>query len=446
MTRLTDRGFRGAVAAVASGVGLLFFVSGYPGLIYDSFGYAELARRVSHGGLSGPYLEIRTYGYPLFVALVTGFQAVDDETLRLIVCVAQLLLYVAACALGARRLGAIYGSPKYERVAFVATALNPFLLARATETLTDSLSAVLVYLGILWCVPTASSTPEPGSPRARREAGLSLLFLSLATMVRPSNVAVLLAALLIWAIRQGLRRELRARAAPVLLAAIVLPFLPQVAANYRASGRIQPLVLHSIYGDLAGWGIGAVKYGTLVIPGEQPQIVYRNPLYRNEPSPRAFLRARPLAYAATVALHLFAMVDQDFLFTYIQDRHPWYRWPLSVLNYTFLFLCLAGIARFLWSRPAAGLRDPETFAGFAFLLASSASIVLYLPTLVESRFSAPVYLLLTPFFVQAIFSLQLSVAGDRRRLVAWTFACAVFVVACVRLSAFITAQAPVLLP
>jgi hypothetical protein len=223
---------------------------------------------------------------------------------------------------------------------------------------------------------------------------------------------------------------------------VVLPFLPQLTVNYRVFGKVQPLIAQSLYWYQERWGLAGLKYGTLVRSGEHPELLYKNPLYRGEPRPSVFLRERPVAYAATLALHLFAMFDHDFVMTYPTVRHPWHRWPLSIVNYVFLFLCLAGIALF-FRDGRSGLHDSERFAGFALLFATAASLALYLPILVESRFSAPAELLLTPFLVGAVMRVaELSARRDTKRLVAWALAGALFVGSCALLSAWVAAQAP----
>jgi phosphatidylserine synthase len=114
------------------------------------------------------------------------------------------------------------------------------------------------------------------------------------------------------------------------------------------------------------------------------------------------------------------------------------------VNYAFLFLVICGVVVFLArARTTARERQAETFAGFALLLAAGASVALYVPTLVESRFAAPAELLLTPFLVVALES-----AGRWRAERRWSslataaFLAVVFVAGAARLSAWIAAQAP----
>jgi hypothetical protein len=444
MARVSARVISLAATVGAAAAGVLFFVASYPDLIFDSDSYAVLARFVSHGRLFPDFVDFRTYGYPLFVALCTGFRDLSPPVVRLAVFLVQLVLFIGACAIGARRLGEITGSRRFAVIAYVLTVANPFLLARASETLSDSLSAVLVYLGILWILPPRR-VPEGPPRRVAAKAAGALLCLAFATMVRPSNLPVLFVGVSLLAFRQALWREMRWNAAPWLLAAGLLPFAPQVYTNLRVFGKFQPLIVRSLYRDQTRWGMGAIKYGTLVRPPEEPYLVYRNPFYHWEPTAPFFLRTRPAAYLATLALHLFAMFDNDFLFTYVTDLHPAYRWPLSILGYVLLFLCLAGVAAFGKALRREGWRSPPGFAGLGLIAAAAASVVLYVPTLVESRFAAPALLLLSPFAARAIEEIgELRARGRTRVFAAWILAGILFVGGCARLSAWVSAQAPLL--
>jgi hypothetical protein len=428
------------IAAIA--LALLLFFSGYQDLIYDAWGYAELARRLSRLGPMGVASEWRTYGYPLFVALCNGFHPDGPRTVRALVFAVQLVIYLGACAFGARVLASAFGSPRFGRIVYVAGALNPFLLARTTECLSDLLSAVLVYISVLFVIPRAAP-PESPSAVARR-ATMSFAAAALATIVRPSNLAVLAAIGFLWIVRQARWRELRRSSVAPILAAIVLPFLPQLIVNASAFGRLQPLIVESLYAKQIGWGMSGLKYGALVVHGEPPQVHYDNPFYRSETTVADFARRRPAAYFATLGLHLFAMFDHDFLLTYSTEAHPSYRWPLSVLNYAFLFLVLAGIATFCReARNAEPRRAAEIFAGFALLVAAVSSVALYIPTLVESRFAAPAEILLTPFLAVAVERFRrLRETRRWRTLAAAGVMAALFVAGSARLSAWIAAQSP----
>lgn len=64
-----------------------------------------------------------------------------------------------------------------------------------------------------------------------------------------------------------------------------------------------------------------------------------------QPEPAAYLLTQPHLPAATLAIHAFGLLDQDYPFVYIPEIDPWYRWPLSILNYLLLWTIAAGLAR-----------------------------------------------------------------------------------------------------
>jgi hypothetical protein len=421
------------ITALAAGLAVFLFLSGYPSLIYDSYGYSRLAQNLITGGLVGSANESRTYGYPLFVAICCGFLRPPPEVVRLLVFVVQLVFYLAACAAAARSFARAFPRRGMATVFYAAAVLNPVLLARATEVLTDLLSAVLVLLAVVLSVDPA---------RARRpvaSAAGALLCAGLAAVVRPASVTIFAAIVLLAAARTLITRSLPARALPLLLVAALLPFVPQLVINRRAYGRVEPLIVAKLYRNQTVWGMANLKYATAVIPGLPPEITYSNPLYRGDPSPGAFLRRNPLGYLATLGIHLFAMFDPDFLFTYVTDLHPGYRWPLSAMN--LVFLALAGWGVVLAWRPSS---PRETrFATAVIVFASVLSVGIHLPIAVESRFSVPIALLLTPFFAIGLLRLaDLWRSGRRGALVKVAAATVVWVGLGLVLSGWIAAQAP----
>lgn len=421
------------ITALAAGLAVVLFLSGYPSLIYDSYGYFRLAQNLIADGLVGAANESRTYGYPLFVAICCGFLRPPPEVVRLLVFVVQLVLYLAACAAAARSFARAFPRRGMAAVFYASAVLNPVLLARTTEVLTDLLSAVLVLLAVVLSVDPA---------RARRpvaSAAGALLCAGLAAMVRPASVTIFAAIVLLTAARTLLTKSLPARALPVLLAVALLPFVPQLAINRRAYGKVEPLIVAKLYRDQTVWGMANLKYATAVIPGQPPEITYSNPPYRGDPSPGAFLRRDPIGYVATLGIHLFAMFDPDFLFTYVTDLHPGYRWPLSAMN--LVFLALAGWGVLLAWRPSS---PRETrFAAAVIVFASMLYVSIHLPIAVESRFSVPVELLLTPFFAIALLRVaDLWRSGRRGALVKAAAATVAWVGFGLVLSGWIAAQAP----
>ncbi len=387
-----------AAVGASTTIALLWFVAGYPTVIYDSFGYYYLANVLRTTGLSQWPAALRTYGYPFFQLAVTGFRELPAEEFRLIVFAAQLALYLVACGLMARRLARILDSPRAGTVAFAIGALNPVLLLHTTEPLSDLVSAVLVLLALVytWRVPDA------GPARSLGDAGLAFFCAGASAVVRPANVVVVPALGAAWLLR-GIRwRDVGWRQVGAAFAGLLPPFLPQVIINYRASGSLSPLITGGLYRLQAGWGMGALKYATLVMPDRSPFLVYTNPLYRGDPTPLAFLRHHPVEYVTTLFIHGFAMIDQDLPFTYVTDLAPWYRWPLAVVNFASFYFALAAfalaVARFVRRRAL----DEGAFVVASTALVAGAYFLLYLPVEVESRFGLVPAILTTPLIVAGL--------------------------------------------
>jgi len=423
------------VTVAAAALACAAFLEGYPSPIYDAHGYWVLSTVLRAHGLSTWPVDFRTYGYPLFAAAVTGFRDVSPEAMRLAAFLAQLAIHLAACALVARRLAAILRSPRAGLLAYAVGALNPALLVHTTELLSDLLSAVLIQLAVAFSWRLPDPPPPPARPRPAGQAFLAFLCAGLATVVRPGNAPVAVALALVWAVRTVRWRERFWPSAAAALAGLIPPFVPQMILNYGLSGRLNPLLVGSLYREQRVWGMATLKYGTVVIPGLSPFLTYVNPLYAGDPGPRAFLSHHPLRYLATLAIHAFGLLDQDLPFTYITDFTPWYRWPLQSL--TWLLVAVAAIggivegARLLRRRSL----DESGLVLVAAALVGGAYAVVYLPVAVEARFGLPLFALMTPLVVWGIAWLR-GPGGSRRARTLAVVLALLFVAGCARLSAW----------
>jgi len=387
------------VSAGAAALGWLFFRAGYPGVIYDSFHYYVLSSIVSVEGLWNLSSRVRMYGYPLFVAAATGFSDPPPEAARALVATVQLAVYLAAALYFARVTERAFRGPRVFEGTYALLALNPIALIRATELMSDSLSAVLVGLALF------ASLEEGGT---KRRALLAFLAAGASVAVRPANLVVLPALAVLWVLRARLYRERLARSLALGTLAAGFTLAPQLHGNVKAWDEWTPLLVDRLYAAQAEWGTGILKYGTLVIPGREPHLVYRNPLRPEGIStPGEFVRERPLGYLRTLGAHAFALVDHDYPFTYISSaRSPW-RWPLGLLNYAFLFLSILGLGLLL----AKERGTPAGLYGAGAALFSAALVAVYLPVAVESRFSAPLYAILPPAAVYALLWLSKKRSG-----------------------------------
>jgi hypothetical protein len=427
------------VTALAVALSVAAFRWGGQGLFYDAGYFAKVGARIAREGLFQFRDERRTYGYPLFVAVGWRLSGADPQRLRTVVFSLQLLILLVGCAWAARRLAMLLPWRGSRSAVYAVSVLNPILLIAATQVLTDLLSAVLVFLAIVLSIPS----PEDVSRVPVRAAG-AFGAASLSVAVRPANATILAACVLLWIVRARCFRDVTPLVVISGVLACAIPLLPEVICNARAFGKPTPFPVSRLYRRQLSWGTEMLKYGTQVVPSRPGRIEYLNPFRPpNISTPLQFLRERPAGYLVTLALHAFALFDQDFLFTYARERRPWYRWPLSVANYMYLFLALAG-GWLAWTEPMIGPeRANARFARLALTLAVAMYVSLYIPVAVENRFSLPVYLLVSPAVVIAgRWVRDLASAGRWRRLAGPATLAVLFLGGCALLSAWISRQAP----
>lgn len=426
--------FAAGVSAAAAVMAWAFFRAGFPGVIFDSLHYYTLASIVATEGLWNLSSRVRMYGYPFFVAIATGFTDPPPELARAVVASVQVVVLLAAAWYAARVTERVFRAPRVFEPVFALTALNPIALIRATELLSDSVSAVLVGLSLF-------ASLEEG--RTTRRAALAFLAAGASIAMRPANLVILPALALLWILRARLYGSgERGRLGGVFAlgaVCIALALAPQLHGNVKAWDAWRPLVVERLYGSQTAWGTAILKYGTVVLPGQPPELVYRNPMQPEGVwNPRQFLRERPLGYLKTLGAHGFAMFDHDFPYTYITGRPPAWRWPLALANYAFLFLSGFGLAVLL-ADPRTR-RTPAGLYGAGAALYAMALVAVYLPVAVESRFSLPLYFFLPPAAVAAVRWLSGRRSGT---IIAVAIVGGGFVAVCVQLSRWMSKLASV---
>ncbi|MEP6656988.1 MAG: hypothetical protein ABJC33_07110 [Betaproteobacteria bacterium] len=423
--------------ALAIAHGFFWHLVRYPS-DYDARNYLDIAADIARNGLFGKfyYSDIRTYGYPLFLSVLMRGAAVTGTSWAWWIFETQLLLFVGAAVAVRQAIAARY--PAVAPVVFIALVLNVFALSYAPESLTESLSLSLILFGVACWIRLRDAT----SPHWR-VAFLGSLILAAAVMVRPASLFAIGAWYLAVAAVCVVRRISGLRAASIVMAVVagsVLPLIPQYVNNVRHYGEHTPLVVAELARNQQRWGIEYLKYATAMPPVPNPSIFYQNPLAAGRPieesRPLQWYLDYPVAGAATMALHVFNLLDQDLFFTYSRDLDPWYRVPLGVLTHGGIALALAGAAMLALRRRGEGT-VLTLFAIGAFVLAH---LGLHATTAVEMRFGLPLLVLGGPLATWAVIELR-SVATRRAQWVAapWVV---LYVVIALMLSGWVRQQAP----
>src|SRR6266404_2113786 len=164
----------------------IFFWSHKSNIVYDARGYYELSKVIGANGLFHfsddkhtmdpgfhSLFGLRTYGYPLFVALCALFTNHDERVVQITVFSTQLLIYILMCYCAAKCSQAVFKTPGFSTWLYVCLVLNPFLLIYTTELLTDLLSAVTICFVLLLLLKAGldvrqDDEPSAGLPDRRR--------------------------------------------------------------------------------------------------------------------------------------------------------------------------------------------------------------------------------------------------------------------------------------
>jgi 4-amino-4-deoxy-L-arabinose transferase-like glycosyltransferase len=232
--------------AALAGVALrLLFILRFPGVTSDSFVYGDIARNwLQHGiyGLSGVNDITPTYirlpGYPAFLAAVFAIFGMEHYRAVLVL---QMFVDIASCFVVAdvtRRLV----SPRAARVAFLLTALCPFLANYVANALTETLEVFFTVLSLDFAI--AGLETLQSSIRPWIACGLAI---GAAMLLRPDG-GLLLVAIVAYLLILSQAQKLQASAVPHILRSSLIVILVSLASlipwtlrNLHTLHEFQPL-------------------------------------------------------------------------------------------------------------------------------------------------------------------------------------------------------------
>ena len=402
---------------------------------FDAKNYLDIAQDMLRQGLFSKffYSNIRTYGYPAFLAILLELAGSSASRWGWLIFESQLALFITAAVMLRRSMLPL--APRFARLAFIALIVNPFVLSYTPESLSESLALTLVIASIACWIS------------ARRHARawiwvlLGSMLVSFSVMVRPANVFALAA----WVVAVGLlvveRQRKVAGALPTILLAlvvgIVVPALPQLRNNVRYYHDPTPLVVARLATNQQIWGIQYIKYATAMPPVPLPSVFYDNPWARDRPfdavHPLRWYTAYPDAGLATLALHVFNMLDQDLLFTYARDLDPWYRRPLAIANHALIAFALIGLALLIAQRA-------RWIEALSLSVLIAAHVTVHAATAVEMRFGLPLLALGGP--LAAFAWMRMSIIRSRVLTIGALVFAAAYVTCALVLSDWVRSQSP----
>ena len=249
MRELLRKHLRFFLVATLAGVALrLLFIFRFPGVSTDSFVYGDIAKNwLQHGiyGLTGisdiSPTYIRLPGYPAFLAGVFAIFGMEHYRAVLLL---QLLVDLGTCLLTAD-LARRMVSPRAARIAFLLTALCPFLANYAANALTETWEVFFTVLALdlslvgLEHLADASIIPWIG-------CGLAI---GAAILLRPDGALLLVAigAYLLVILIRGVKERTGSPPAHIVNAGLAVALVslatlvPWTLRNQRRFHEFQPL-------------------------------------------------------------------------------------------------------------------------------------------------------------------------------------------------------------
>ena len=232
-----------ALAAIAL---RLLFVFRFPAITTDSFVYGDIAKNwLQHGvyGLSGRGEITSTYirlpGYPAFLAAVFAVFGMEHYRAALLL---QVLVDVGTCFLIAD-LGRRLISARAAKLAFLLSALCPFLADYAAAALTETWEIFFTALALDLAVVGLNSSDKPAI-RVWTGCGLAV---GTAMLLRPdggllwASVEVYLGWLVLRLLGAGRSPIPPLRAAVIVAIAAFAPLIPWTLRNLHTLNEFQPL-------------------------------------------------------------------------------------------------------------------------------------------------------------------------------------------------------------
>jgi hypothetical protein len=356
-------------------------------VLHDAAGYLRAAGDIFRNGLFSKYdlSDIRTYAWPWILSWLLRLSQTTAISVRSLAFELELTLHIGACLALRRMFLEATQSPRLTRLVFLSILTNPLVLIYTGYLLTESISfsVAFVFLGI--CVLILSPA---GRERFATLAARGSFLLGMAMVIRPGNVSlapVWAFAMLAAIFRHRPRARETVKAAVLTLVCGAIPLAPQFCNNLTYYKSPSPLVANDFTADARWRGIRSIKYATCRIPKVNEQVFYENPFGVNAvavaPTPGSWYLSHPIAGAATLGLHIFNLLDQDFPFPYNRNLTPWYYPWMALLNLLVVSCSMFGLRFAAPAATRAGLGPIYSVA----LITLAMEQLMHIPYAVETR-------------------------------------------------------------
>jgi hypothetical protein len=365
----------------------------------DAWNYIEYGQIWRLHGFFSELGNIRTYGYPLFIYLISFLTGLDRPAIALVAGATQLVLYGALVCVFANQISRAGGTVLAAAIA-AGLLLNPMLIILVSDVLTEGPSLILA-LSALLCLFNSARASTTGTALAW--AAVGGLASNFALMVRPTNLTLVIA----WNVGLAVslilprtpavhRGRVAASYVGTCLATAAAAWAPQFFYNLsRGHSGIFPVIAGPILEGQLKWGILFLRSASVIRSDGLPwPLFFPNPwcvdpgadYYFHLPWYTWYL-THPWNGPTTMAGHILSAFTFDYPFTYIYDQNAFYSLPTAAVTWAIAALgVLHGARLLLQCRLAQPPERAATVTAVSTLFLLGMGVLGFIT--VENRFAA----------------------------------------------------------
>ncbi|GIP60272.1 hypothetical protein [Paenibacillus woosongensis] len=373
---------------VSSLIFLYYLSVNYNVNYYDEKGYLNISKKILANGLFSINEPLRTYFYPLVLSCVSIFTNGDAHVIKIIMSVFQYLFYVYTIWFVAAKSFEYSNNKRSVLYSILFFGfLNPYLIQSTTLFLTDVLASCCVILALTYLVF--------GNFERNKTYILIFGFSYVSTMIRPSSIVIIPVIIMLIIVRKIIIKDVNLSKGLVFGISALVIFFPQLYNNVIQFNDWTPLVHSDLYEFQSNLAASNLKYGTVVIPNEAPQLFYPSPYLVDslEIGILELIFVNFPAFLVAYSSHLFGVLDWGYIETYINDYYPISRIFGSLFLYLFWITSFYGLYKFIRNE-----RSVQARFFVASFIGTFAVYWLFIgTTIIESRFGYPLYFMILPF-------------------------------------------------
>jgi len=365
--------------------------------IYDAEGYYNLGYSIylNHFDVIGTNLYFRTYAFPLLISFLIGLSNLFKLNLMYVIFSANYLFFVLSIFLIYKIL--VRKSVKVANIFLLINSFNIINLSFLNTVLTESF--MILPIAILFYLFSFKKY-------SRLHIFLIGFISALMVMIRPSNLFLFLIVTIfvLFQIRKKIKYLFW------YLIPILLIFSISFLNVYKQENKLSlfTTTTNGIYDGQVKSGVGSFKYETSV-RSDLPAIIWYLNNQASELTSQScksasnciftYMKKNPIKYISILAIHTFTLFDRSYINTYVENI---YKIDNLLVIYNYIVLSSV-VCFFIFFIKSYIKRYRKILFLIIFLIFGTLSI--YIPIGIESRFSAPIFPLMTIYSAFYFYSL-----------------------------------------